>query len=66
MVEISELDQQNKELLGRIDELQSEVKLLNEDIMARDDRIDKLNEVWTWEIVRLLIFCSEKYKILGK
>ena len=45
MGEITELQQHNKELLSRIDELQSEVKLLNEDLQQRDDRIDKLNEV---------------------
>ena len=45
MGEITELQQHNKELLTRIDELQSEVKLLNEDLQQRDDRIDKLNEV---------------------
>ena len=35
---------QNKELLSRIDELNEEIKLLSQDVVARDDRIDKLNE----------------------
>ena len=45
MGEIVELDLKNKELLAKIDELQSDMKVLNEDVMTRDDRIDKLNEV---------------------
>ena len=35
-----------KPLCSRIDELDSDMKVLGEDIAARDDRIDKLNQVF--------------------
>ena len=55
------MDQQNKELLTRIDELQGDVKLLNEDVQTRDNRIDKLNEVGSYIQGGFLIWLHSMY-----